>query len=185
MCSFVKKYNTGMKTVKKLNIKDKPGYVFMNMANINNFDPNILVINEFTIFENSSIIFEINYCQENITLHIVFNNIDCVFRKSCVFSYLIFCETEKNRKMLKNYTKIDDEIKNQILFVVDDDIFVMCKDFMRFRFETNDKLPYYQKINVPVCVISIKSAFEEGWYYPQMIYKTVLMKVIVLMKIEY
>ena len=43
----------------------------------------------------------------------------------------------------------------------------MCKDFMRFRFETKDKLPYYQKINVPVCVISIKSAFEEGWYYPQ------------------
>ena len=95
-----------MKTVKKLNIKDKPGYVFMNMTNINNFDPNILVINEFTIFENSSIIFEINYCQENITLHIVFNNIDCVFRKNCVFSYLIFCETEKNRKILKNYTKI-------------------------------------------------------------------------------
>ena len=69
--------------------------------------------------------------------------------------------------MLKNYTKIIDEIKNQILFLADDDIFVMGKNFMRFRFETNDKLPYNQKINVPVCVISINSVFEEGWYYPQ------------------
>ena len=70
MCSL--KYNTRMKTVKKLNIKDKPGYFFMNMTNINDFDPNFLVINEFTIFENRSTIFEINYCQENSTPHILF-----------------------------------------------------------------------------------------------------------------
>ena len=40
-----------MKTVKRLNIKDKPGYFFMNMANINDFDPKLLLINEFKIFE--------------------------------------------------------------------------------------------------------------------------------------
>ena len=39
---------------------------------------------------------------------------------------------------------------------------------MRFRFKTNDNLVYNQKINVPVCVISISSVFEErNWYYPQ------------------
>ena len=44
----------------------------------------------------------------------------------------------------------------------------MGKDFMRFRFITDEKLPYNQKINVPVCVISISSMFEERyWYYPQ------------------
>ena len=156
-----------MKTAKRLNIQDKAGYFFMNMININDFDSNFLVINEFKIFENRSIIFKINYCQENNTPHIVFNNIDCIFRESGVFSYLIFCETEKNIKMLTNYTKIIDEIKNQILFIVDDDIFVMGKDFMRFRFETNDKLPCNQKIYVPVCAISINSVFEECSYYPQ------------------
>ena len=69
--------------------------------------------------------------------------------------------------MFKNYTKIIDEIKNQIWFIFDDNIFLMGKDFMRFRFETNDKNQTNQKINVPVCVISINSVFEEGWYYPQ------------------
>ena len=44
----------------------------------------------------------------------------------------------------------------------------MGKDFMRFRFITDEKVPYNQKINVPVCVISISSMFEErNWYYPQ------------------
>ena len=70
--------------------------------------------------------------------------------------------------MLDKYGKIIDEIKDQTVFIVDDDIFVMGKDFMRCRFKTDDKLPYNQKINVPVCVISISSVVEEiNWYYPQ------------------
>ena len=44
----------------------------------------------------------------------------------------------------------------------------MDKDFMRFRFKTNDKLPYNQKIDVPVCVVSMSSVIKKGdWYYPQ------------------
>ena len=73
---------------------------------------------------------------------IVFSDIECIFRKSGIFSYLI-------------------------LFIIEDDLFVMGKGFMRFRFKTNDNLPYNKKINVPVCVISISSVFEErNWYYP-------------------
>ena len=43
----------------------------------------------------------------------------------------------------------------------------MGKDFKRFRFKTNDDLPYDTKINVSVCVISLNSVFEQGCYYPQ------------------
>ena len=70
--------------------------------------------------------------------------------------------------MLDKYVKVIDEIKEEILFIIEDDLFVMGKDFTRFRFKTNDNLPYNKKINVPVCVISISSVFEEkNWYYPQ------------------
>ena len=59
-------------------------------------------------------------------------------------------------------------MKDQTLFIIYDDIFVMGKVFLRFKFKTDDKLPYKQKINVPVCVISTSSVFEErNWYYPQ------------------
>ena len=62
--------------------------------------------------------------------------------------------------MLDKHIKIIDEIKYQMWSLIDDDdenkIFIMDKDFIRFRFKTNDNLPYNKKNNVPVCVISIK-----------------------------
>ena len=64
-----------MITTKRLNIRDKSGYFFMNMTNVNDFNVKLLLINKFTIFENRSTIFEINYCEENNTSHIVFNDI--------------------------------------------------------------------------------------------------------------
>ena len=83
------------------------------MTNVNDFNVKLLLINQFTIFGNGSIMFDISSCEENNVAYIVFNNVECVFRKSGVFSYLIFCETEKNKKMLDKYTKIIDEIKNK------------------------------------------------------------------------
>ena len=72
--------------------------------------------------------------------HVVFNNIECIFRKSGVFSYLIFCESDKNKKMLDYHTGIVDQLKEEILSFEDDDYFVTSKHFMRFRFETDDNL---------------------------------------------
>ena len=61
--------------------------------------------------------------------------------------------------MLDKYVKIIDQIKDQILFITEDISFIMGEDFMRFKFKTNDSLPYNQKIN---------SVFEKNnWYYPQ------------------
>ena len=57
-------------------------------------------------------------------------------------------------------------MKDQILFIVYD-LIIMGKDFMRFKFKTNDDLPYNTKINVSVCVMPLSSALEQGWYYPQ------------------
>ena len=142
------------------------------MTNINDFDPELLSINDFTIFKDGSAMFNTDYCEENTVPHIAFNNIECIFRKSGVYNYLIFCESDKNKKMLDKYIKCIDQIKEEILSLAidetEDDLLVTGKDFMRFRFKTDDKLVYNQKINVPVCVISISSVFEKGdWYYPQ------------------
>ena len=49
------------------------------MRNIHDVDPKLLLINEFTIFENRSIMFDISYCKENNTPHVVFNDIECIF----------------------------------------------------------------------------------------------------------
>ena len=70
-----------MKTIKRSNIEDKPSHIFMNMININDFDLEFLLFNEFTIIDDVSIMFDINYYEENNTPHIVFNDIECVFKK--------------------------------------------------------------------------------------------------------
>ena len=69
--------------------------------------------------------------------------------------------------MLENNMKFFDEIKRQIVLITDDDVFVMCKDFMRIKIETDDVLPCNEQINVPVCAIAISSIFKENEvYYP-------------------
>ena len=72
--------------------------------------------------------------------------------------------------MLDDYVKVIDGIKEEVLSFIDefeDEIFIIGKDCMRFKFKTNDKLPYNQKINVPVCVVSMGSVIRKSdWYYP-------------------
>ena len=71
------------------------------MTNINNFDPKLLLINEITTFNSGSTMFEISYCKENNTPYIVFNNIDSIFRRIGINKYLVFCENDKNERVLK------------------------------------------------------------------------------------
>ena len=125
--------------------------------------------------------FNIAYCEENIVPHIAFNNIGCILRKSVIHSYLIFCDNDKNKKMLNNYVKVIYEVKKEVLSFVDeleDDHFVMGKDFMRFKFRTDDKLVYNQEINIPVCVILFSRVIKKVVFIIHRLnYKNVFMKV--------
>ena len=91
-----------MKAIKELKIKDWSGYFFKEMVNILDIQPEYFLINDFKGCKDGSTIFNVYYCEENIVPHVAFNNIECIFRKSGVFSYLIFCESDKNKKMLDN-----------------------------------------------------------------------------------
>ena len=71
-----------MKTVKSLDIKDWSRYFFNNMTNINDFDPEFLLINDFKDFKDGSTMFNMAFCEENNVPYVVFNNIECIFRKS-------------------------------------------------------------------------------------------------------
>ena len=131
-----------MKTTRRLNIEIKSIYYFMNMTNVNDFNPNLLLINEITTFNSGPTMFEISYCEESNTPYIVFNDIECVFKKGGINKYLVFYETQENKTMIENYTKIIDEIKDQILFRTEDTLFIIGEDVMRIKFKTSDELPY-------------------------------------------
>ena len=79
-----------MEKITELNIKNWSGYIFTNMTNIKDFDPEFLLVNNFKSCKHGSTVFNITYCEENNVPHIVFNNIECIFRKSGFYSYLVF-----------------------------------------------------------------------------------------------
>ena len=60
-----------MKTTKRLNIEYKPDYFFMNMTNINDFDPKLLLINELQLLTVDQQCLKL-VIVKNQTLHILF-----------------------------------------------------------------------------------------------------------------
>ena len=117
------------------------------MVNINDIDSEFFLINDFKSNKDGLVLFNVAYCEENSVPHIVFNNIECIFRKSGIYSYLIFCESEKNKNMLDRHVNVIDKIKEEIWSFEDefwDEICIMGKDFMRFKFKTDDDLVYNQ-----------------------------------------
>ena len=91
-----------------------------------------------------------------------------LFQKSDTYSFLAFCDNEKNKIMMSNYGKINGQLEDEIFSYIDeceDEEFVFGCNFMRFRFKTDDNLVYNEKINIPVCVISLSCIIKKEWIY--------------------
>ena len=99
-----------MKTIRELKIKDWSGYFYKEMVNILDIEPEYFMINDFKGCRDGSVLFNLCYSDENGIPHIFFNHIEYIFRRSGLFSYLIFCESKKNNNMINNYVKIIDQL---------------------------------------------------------------------------
>ena len=71
-----------MNTIKGLKIKDWSGYFFKEIIIILNIEPEYFIVNDFKGCKDGEILFNLCYSDETCVSHIVFNNIDCVFKKS-------------------------------------------------------------------------------------------------------
>ena len=95
-----------MRTLRQINIKNRPHYLFKSMVNIKKFDLRLLSINEISFKSNDDIIYDIEYFTMKSSdgansLYLVFNNADAYI--DCNFTgekYLIFAYTDKNREVL-------------------------------------------------------------------------------------
>ena len=160
-----------MKTIRELKTLDWSGYFFKEMINILDIEPEYFMVNDFKGCKDGLILFNLCYSDENGVPHIVFNDIECIFRKSGIYSYLIFCESDVNKNIINIYLKIIDQIADEITCWVDeleqDDSFKVRADITKFKFRTDGDLLYNQKINIPVCLISLSSVIKrKNAYYP-------------------
>ena len=82
--------------------------------------------------------------------------------------YLVFVSTDKN-KVLKKYTELWDEIKN-LIEKIDNKPSKYGKDFMKIKFESDDKLPLNKLLKLCMLIIIVRSVCkEDGKYYPQVL----------------
>ena len=144
-----------MKTIKELKTLDWSGYFFKEIINILDIEPEYFMVNDFKGCKDGSILFNLCYSDENGVPHIVFNKIECIFKKTGIYSYLIFCESDKNKDMINNYFKIIDQIGEEITSWIneleEDDSFKLRSDIMKFKFITGNNLVYNEKNNIRLC----------------------------------
>ena len=70
-----------MKTIRELNMKDWSGYLFEEMVNILDIDPQCFMVGNVKECTDGTMFYNIYYSEKPGVPHIVFNNIDCYLKK--------------------------------------------------------------------------------------------------------
>ena len=158
------------------------------MTNIKNLDTNLLAVNQITFTNTNSVVCGIEYFKnlDSINfLYLVYNDADAYFECIDENKYLAFALTDKSREALENYKELWSEIKYKVECISVKTIKgIECnsvepikyeKNFMKIKFESDDDLPLGKVLNIPICVITAKSVFQENdKYYPQVHLKDLL-----------
>ena len=78
---------------------------------------------------------------------------------------MIFASTDNNKEVLEKYTKLWNQIKNQIETINGGEPIKYKKYFMRIRFKSDDDLPLGKILSIPSMIIVVGSAFQEDSKY--------------------
>ena len=90
----------------------------------------------------------------------------CIEEKG-VNKYFVFDYTDENKELLKKYNDVFNGIRNKIKKISDDE-WDYEKDYIKIKFNSDDKLPLNKKLKFHNMDITIRSIFEEdGKLCPQ------------------
>ena len=85
-----------------------------------------------------------------------YNSFECnSIEESRGDKYLILASTDKNKEVLKKYTELWDEIKNQIETINGGKPIEYGRDFMKIRFESDDDLTLGKILSITMCIIAV------------------------------
>ena len=120
------------------------------MVNILDIYPGCFMVGNKKECTNGTMLYNIYYSDKTGVPHIVFNDINCYFKKNCDYSFLIFCDNNKNKNTLNIYFKIIKELRDEVFYLIgefEDHDFLFAGDFTRFRFIKNDNVIDYDDDN--------------------------------------
>ena len=167
-----------MGEVKQINIKNRTYYFYNDMINIKDFEPNLLKIDKKS-YKNIDIYY-IGYITikkiddyESIysvnPLYLRINHASGYIEEKNGNKYLVFDSTDENKEVLKKYTELWDGIKNEIETINGGKKGEYGKDFMKIKFDTDDKLPLNKPLKLHLLTLIVRCISEEdGKFYPQL-----------------
>ena len=178
-----------MGNIKQINIKNRTYYFFNDMINIKDFDPSLIKMDKKS-YENIGI-YIIGYItiksisdSESISnenpLYLMIGEADGYIEcssteKSNGNKYLTFASTDNNKKLFKKYTKLWDEVKDQIQKInngnsVECNSIEYDRDYTTIEVTSDDGLPLNKLLKLRMLTVIVRSVFEEdGKYYPRIL----------------
>ena len=163
-----------MNTTKQLNIKNQTYYFYNDIIDIEHFDAKLLQIDQKSYKDIN--IFNIGYVTKkkigncmNINsvnpLYLGITHANGYIEEKDMNKYLVFNSTDKNKELLKKYNDVFNGIKDKIKEIDNDDSDYE-KDYVKFKFNSDDDLPLNELLEFRLMAIPIRYVFEEyGKFY--------------------
>ena len=150
---------------KELNIKNRTYYFYVDIINIKDFDPSLLKLDKKSSMDIS--VYYIGYVTKkpeysiNSTnpLYLLIAELDGFVEDENGSKYLNIAITDSNSEVLKKYAEVWSGIKGQIKKINDVQFGEYGKDYMRIKFDSDDKLPLNKILKFRILTIIIMNIF--------------------------
>ena len=107
-------------------------------------------------------------------LYLLISHINGYIEEKGVNKYFVFDSTDENKELLKKYNDVFNGIRDKIKEISGSE----CdyeKDYMKIKFNSDEKLPLNKSLKFHAMTINIRSVFEEdGKLYPQLFLDDIL-----------
>ena len=103
-------------------------------------------------------------------MHLIIGKVDGYIEKNNGNKYLVFDSTDENKEVLKKYTELWDEIKNEIETTNGSKKCEYAKDFIKIKFNTDDNFPLSKPLKLLLLTIIARCIFEVDDKFSQQLY---------------
>ena len=167
-----------MGKIKQINIKNQTYYVYNNIIDLKDFEPNLLKMDK-KLYKNIDVYYigyitikEIDHyegiCSVN-PLYLHTDHASGYIEEKNGNKYLTFDSVDENKEVLTRYADVWDGIKNKIKALNGSKENDYGKDYMKIKFNSNDDLPLNKPLKFHLMTIIIRCVFsEDGKFYPQL-----------------
>ena len=162
-----------MVIIKKMNIKNRTYYIYDDLIKLFDFNPNMLKLDKKTfkdinIYYNGYVTKKEEYKINSVNpLYLLIYKIDDFIEEKRGNKYLNIAFIDSNDEVLRKVLSVLGGIKSGIEKINDNKSGEYERDYIKIKFDSDDKLPLNKQLKFLSVTIVIRSVFEDdGKYYP-------------------